>query len=155
MWSPQLLQAIAAAIDREELVDRVFEGRNIPAYHMVPPDYPYATEPFLDRYGERDLDLAIELLTDLGYTADKPFDMQLWFPPEHYGTTTADVMQVLKEQIEATGLVKVTLNSQNWAILRRRLCRRGATRLYARLVPRFLRPRQLADALCLLLAVAG
>ncbi len=115
MWSPQLLQAIAAAIDREELVDRVFEGRNIPAYHMVPPDYPYATEPFLDRYGERDLDLAIELLTDLGYTADKPFDMQLWFPPEHYGTTTADVMQVLKEQIEATGLVKVTLNSQNWA----------------------------------------
>lgn len=115
MWSPELLQAISAAVDREELVDRVFEGRNTPAYHMVPPDYPYATEPFLDKYGERDLDMAIELLTGLGYTADKPFDMQLWFPPEHYGTTTADVMQVLKEQIEETGLVKVTLNSQNWA----------------------------------------
>jgi len=115
LWKPELLQAIAAAIDREELVDRVFEGRNTPAYHMVPPDYPYATEPFLDKYGERDLDLAIELLTGLGYTEDDPFVLELWYPPEHYGTTTADVMQVLKEQLEATGLIRVELNSQNWA----------------------------------------
>lgn len=114
-WQQDLLDAVAAAIDREEMVDRVFEGRNTPAYHMVPPDYPYATEPFLDKYGERDLDLAIELLEGLGYTADDPFVMELWFPPEHYGTTTADVMQVLKEQLEATGLITVELQSQNWA----------------------------------------
>jgi peptide/nickel transport system substrate-binding protein len=115
LWNKQLRQAFAAAIDREELVDRVFEGRNIPAYHMVPPGYPYATEPFLDKYGTRNLDMAIQLLTDLGYTADKPFEFDLWYPPEHYGTTTADVMQVLKEQLEETGLVKVNLKSQNWA----------------------------------------
>ncbi len=114
-WQQDLLDAVAAAIDREELVDRVFEGRNTPAYHMVPPDYPFATEPFLDSYGERDLDLAIELLEGLGYTADNPFVMELWVPPEHYGTTTADVMQVLKEQLEETGLITVELNSQNWA----------------------------------------
>ncbi len=36
-WSPQLKQAIAAAIDREAIVDTVFEGRNTPAYSMVPP----------------------------------------------------------------------------------------------------------------------
>ena len=62
MWTPAIKQAFAAAIDREVLVDRVFEGRNIPAYHMVPVGYPYATEPFLDAYGTRDLDTAIELL---------------------------------------------------------------------------------------------
>lgn len=115
LWTRPLLDAFAAAIDREELVDRVFEGRNIPAYHMVPEDYPYATEPFLDKYGERDLDLAIDLLTEAGYTADEPFVIDLWFPPEHYGTTTADVMQVLKEQLEETGLIEVNLLSQNWA----------------------------------------
>jgi ABC-type transport system substrate-binding protein len=115
LWSPELRQAIAAAIDREEIVDRVFEGRNIPAYHMVPADYPYATEPFLDRYGFRDLDLAIELLEGLGYTPDNPFVFDLWYPPEHYGTTTADVMQVIKEQLEETGLIQVNLQSQNWA----------------------------------------
>lgn len=114
-WTPELRQAIAAAIDREALVDRVFEGRNIPAYHMVPSSYPYATEAFLDAYGTRDLQKSIDILTSLGYTADKPFEFDLWYPPEHYGTTTADVMQVLKEQLEETGLMKVNLNSQNWA----------------------------------------
>ena len=115
LWTPELRQAIAAAIDREAIVDRVFEGRNLPAYHMVPPGYPYATEPFLDRYGTRDLQMAIDILTGLGYTAENPFVFELWYPPEHYGTTTADVMQVIKEQLEETGLIVVNLQSQNWA----------------------------------------
>ena len=115
LWTRELRQAVAAAIDRDVIVDRVFEGRNIPAYHMVPTGYPYATEPFLDKYGTRDLDLAISLLEGQGYTEDNPFVFDLWFPPEHYGTTTADVMQVIKEQLEETGLIVVNLNSMNWA----------------------------------------
>jgi peptide/nickel transport system substrate-binding protein len=115
LWTQPLRQAIAAAIDREVIVDRVFEGRNIPAYHMVPDGYPYATQPFYDKYGTRDLDMAISLLEGEGYTADNPFVFDLWFPPEHYGTTTADVMQVIKEQLEETGLIQVNLNSMNWA----------------------------------------
>ena len=102
LWTKNLRQAIAAAIDREEIVDRVFEGRNVPAYHMVPDGYPYATQPFFDKYGTRDLDLAIQLLSDEGYTEDSKFVFDLWYPPEHYGTTTADVMQVIKEQLEET-----------------------------------------------------
>jgi peptide/nickel transport system substrate-binding protein len=114
-WTPELKQAFAAAIDREVIVDRVFEGRNIPAYHMVPPGYPYATEPFLDKYGQRDLDMAIDLLEQAGYTEENPFTFDLWYPPEHYGTTTADVMQVIKEQLEETGRMQVNLQTQNWA----------------------------------------
>ena len=109
-WTPELKQAFAAAIDREVIVDRVFEGRNIPAYHMVPPGYPFATEPFLDKYGTRDLEMAIQLLEQAGYTEDNPFVFDLWYPPEHYGTTTADVMQVLKEQLEETGVSRLTCN---------------------------------------------
>jgi peptide/nickel transport system substrate-binding protein len=115
LWTKSLRQAIAAAIDREVIVDRVFEGRNTPAYHMVPDGYPYATQPFFDKYGTRDLDLAIQLLEEEGYTADNKFVFDLWYPPEHYGTTTADVMQVIKEQLEETGLMTVNLNSMNWA----------------------------------------
>lgn len=114
-WSEAERQALAAALDREALVDRVFEGRNIPAYHMVPTGYPYATEPYLDKYGTRDLDMAVSLLEGEGYTADSPFVVELWYPPEHYGTTTADVMQVIKEQWEETGLIQVELQVQNWA----------------------------------------
>jgi peptide/nickel transport system substrate-binding protein len=115
LWTQPLRQAIAASIDREVIVDRVFEGRNIPAYHMVPDGYPYATQPFYEKYGTRDLDMAISLLEGEGYTEDDPFVFDLWFPPEHYGTTTADVMQVIKEQLEETGLIVVNLNSMNWA----------------------------------------
>lgn len=116
LWADvRLKQAIAAAIDREVIVDRVFEGRNTPAYHMVPAGYPFATEPFLDKYGTRDLELARKLLSEAGYSPEKPFEFDLWYPPEHYGTTTADVMQVIKEQLEETGMIKVNLKTQNWA----------------------------------------
>lgn len=115
LWTKELRQAIAAAIDREVIVDRVFEGRNTPAYGMVPPSYPYSNEPFLDEYGTRDLDLAKQLLQDAGYSEENPFEFDLWYPPEHYGTTTADVMQVIKEQLEETGMMVVNLQSQNWA----------------------------------------
>ena len=115
VWTKELRQAFAAAMDREAIVDRVFEGRNTPAYHMVPPSYPYATEPFLDKYGTRDLDMAKQLLTDAGYSEDNPFVFDLWYPPEHYGTTTADVMQVIKEQVEETGMAQVNLQVMNWA----------------------------------------
>ena len=115
VWTKELRQAFAASIDREAIVDRVFEGRNTPAYHMVPPSYPYATEPFLDKFGTRDLDMAKQLLTEAGYSAEKPFTFDLWYPPEHYGTTTADVMQVIKEQVEETGMATVNLQVMNWA----------------------------------------
>lgn len=115
LWTKELREAVAAAIDREVIVDRVFEGRNTPAYGMVPPSYPYATEPFLDKYGTRDLELAKQLLQTAGYSEDNPFTFDLWYPPEHYGTTTADVMQVIKEQLEETGMMVVNLKSQNWA----------------------------------------
>jgi len=115
LWTKDLRQAIAAAIDREVIVDRVFEGRNIPAYHMVPEGYPFATEPFLDKYGVQDLEMSKQLFMDAGFTEDNPFEFDLWYPPEHYGTTTADVMQVIKEQLESTGVCKVNLEVQNWA----------------------------------------
>jgi len=115
LWTKDLRQAIAAAIDREVIVDRVFEGRNIPAYHMVPEGYPFATEPFLDKYGVQDLEMSKQLFMDAGFTEDNPFEFDLWYRPEHYGTTTADVMQVIKEQLESTGVCKVNLEVQNWA----------------------------------------
>jgi peptide/nickel transport system substrate-binding protein len=112
---PMVRAGIAAAIDRETLVDRVFEGRNPPLYSMVPMTFPMATEAFLDEYGFQDLDMAIELLEGAGYSADNKLGLEFWYPPEHYGTTTADQVQVLKEQLEETGLIEVSLMSQNWA----------------------------------------
>ncbi len=59
--------------------------------------------------------MAIELVKSEGYSEEMPFEFTLWYPPEHYGTTTADVMQVIKEQLEETGVIKVELKVLNWA----------------------------------------
>jgi peptide/nickel transport system substrate-binding protein len=113
LWSKKLLQAIAAAVDREALVEKVFAGQFTPAYHQVPPGYPFATKPFFDIYGRRNLNLAVQLLKELGYTNTRPFIFNLWWSYKNLQETTA-VLNVLKEQIEETGLVKVHTQSLAW-----------------------------------------
>lgn len=106
---------VAASVDRQEINDRVYNGLVNELYSMVPPDYPYATQSFKDLYGVTNLDMAKKFFTAAGATTDKPLQLQLWYPPEHYGTTTADWVQLIKTQVEKTGLAKVELKSQEWA----------------------------------------
>lgn len=115
LWTSALRQAIAAALDREALVGAAFGGDASPAYHMVPPEYPYATEPFRDRYGTRALDMAKRLLREAGYSREAPFEFELWHPPVgHYGSNDAPMLETLKRQFEETGAVKVHLRSRAW-----------------------------------------
>lgn len=107
-------QAIAYLIDRDEIVDRVMAGTVDPLYSMVPPGFLGANETFLDMYHAPDVAAAEELLLAAGYSEDSPLTFDLWYPPEHYGTHAAQIFQVLKEQFEATPLIQVTLQSQEW-----------------------------------------
>jgi peptide/nickel transport system substrate-binding protein len=114
LWSTRLKQAIASAIDREAIVDRAFEGYSTAAYHMVPPGYPYFTDPFFDKYGTRDLEGSINILNELGFTADQPFEMELWYPQAEHITDVQRVMELIKSQLEETRLIRVHLQSQTW-----------------------------------------
>jgi peptide/nickel transport system substrate-binding protein len=115
LWTKDLRQAVAAAIDREAIVDRVFEGRNIPAYSTIPDGFASAKPSFMDKYGTRNLQMAKDLLKAAGYSTKNKFVFDLWYPPDHYGVETVDVMQVVKEQIEETGMATVNFQTQNWA----------------------------------------
>jgi peptide/nickel transport system substrate-binding protein len=59
--------------------------------------------------------LANEYLSASGYTADNPLQLDLWYPPEHYGAETAAWMELIKKQLEATGAIQVTLQAQEWS----------------------------------------
>lgn len=113
-WSKKLLQAIAAAVDREELVNKVFGGQFTPAYHQVPPGYPFATQPFAEKYGTRNLEMSMRLLGELGYTKESPFVFDLWWPTRNVGEMTA-VTDVIKKQLEQTGLIRVNLKNVGWS----------------------------------------
>jgi peptide/nickel transport system substrate-binding protein len=82
---------------------------------MVPPGFLGATEAFDAMYASPDLDAANGFLSASGYTADNPLSLDLWYPPEHYGSETAAWMELIKQQLEATGAIQVNLQAQEWS----------------------------------------
>jgi len=109
-------QALAYLIDRDEVVDRVMQGTVDPLWSQVPPGFLGAGEFFLDQYGTgADVASAEALLTEAGYSADNPLVFDLWYPPEHYGAHAAQIFQVLEQQFEATPMVQVNLQTQEWS----------------------------------------
>jgi peptide/nickel transport system substrate-binding protein len=112
---PRVRQAIARLIDRESIADEVLAGAVEPTYSAIPPGFLASTESFRDLYGEDpDLATAIELLTEAGFTEAAPAQIELAFPPEHYGVELAAAIEGLERQLEASGLIEVTLTAQPW-----------------------------------------
>ncbi|RLE15142.1 peptide ABC transporter substrate-binding protein [Candidatus Aerophobetes bacterium] len=111
----RLREAVAAAIDRDRICREAYKGTVKPLYSMVPMGMWSHIDAFKQEYGERNLELAKKLLTEAGYSKEKPFEIELWYTPTHYGDLEADVAAIIKESLEETGLIKVTLKSAEWA----------------------------------------
>ena len=109
-------RAIAAAIDRNEIVSRVFFGTMEPLYSLVPKGMWSHIDVFKEVYGEGpNPELAKSLLKQAGYSEANKLKIELWYTPTHYGDTEADVATLLKKQLEATGLIEVEIKSAEWA----------------------------------------
>lgn len=108
-------KAVAAAIDRDEIADVVYGGNVEPLYSPVPPGFVGANEAFDALYGSPDLEAARGYLAESGYTEESKLALELWYPPEHYGESTADWMALIETQLEATGVIDVTLQAQEWS----------------------------------------
>ncbi len=115
MDDPNVVKAIAAAIDRDQIADTVYAGQVSPLYSQIPPGFLGATEAFDTMYASPDLDKAKEYLSASGYNESNPLSLELWYPPEHYGAETASWMELIKQQLEATGAIKVELKAQEWS----------------------------------------
>jgi len=107
-------QALAAAIDRQDIIDTVLLGAGTPLYSMVPNGMWSHIDVFKDKYGDANITLARQLLQQAGYSEDNKLHIELWYTPTHYGDTEADIAQVLKEQWEATGMITVDIKSAEW-----------------------------------------
>lgn len=108
---PLVRKAIMYAVDRQRIVDDVFVGLAQPLYSMVP----MGMWSHKDIFPERNLSAAKRLLQQAGYWTDKPLTIDLWYSPTHYGTTEADVAQVLKESLEETGIIKINIKYAEWS----------------------------------------
>jgi len=108
-------QALAAAIDRKDISERVYLGTWGPLYSLIPAGMWSHKDVFKDKYGEGpNLELAKELLKKAGYSEENKLKIELWYTPTHYGDPEKDMAAVLKEQWEATGMIEVTIKSAEW-----------------------------------------
>ena len=81
----------------------------------MPPGFLGANEAFEDAYQAPNIDLAVDLLTQAGYSETNKLQLDLGYPPEHYGVTTADGVLLVAQQWEATGLIDVNEIAQEWS----------------------------------------
>jgi peptide/nickel transport system substrate-binding protein len=112
---PNVDKAIASAIDRNAIADTVYQGTVEPLYSMVPSGFLGAEKIFDTVYAAPNIDEAKKYLEASGYSASNPLQLDIWYPPEHYGASTAAVMELIKSQLEATGEIQVNLQSQEWS----------------------------------------
>jgi len=110
--NPAVRKALALCLDRAQIADVGFQGTKTPLYSMIPPGFLGHTVLYPE---EPDLEEAVALLEGAGFTADNPLEMDLWWSPDHYGDTEADVASIIKDNYEATGVIQVNLQSAEWA----------------------------------------
>jgi peptide/nickel transport system substrate-binding protein len=108
---PIVRQAISLAINRDQISDVVFQGTHENLYSMVP----MGMFAHIDAFPERDLEEAKALLAEAGFDESNPLEMDLWWTPSHYGPTEGDVASSLKQALEETGVIQVSLQSAEWA----------------------------------------
>ncbi|AEA34218.1 ABC transporter substrate-binding protein [Hippea maritima] len=109
--NPKIRKAFAYAINRTQIINDVFNGQVSPLYTLIPEGM-WGHKSVMPHYNQKK---AIEILKSLGYSKANPLKITLWYSPSHYGSTEAAVALTIKNQLEATGLVKCQLKSAEWA----------------------------------------
>ena len=109
-------QAMAGAIDRDAIAEQVYKGTYTPLYSYVPEGLPGANEALKEAYGDgqggADVEAAAKVLEDAG--VETPVDIKLQYSPDHYGPSSGDEYAMIKDQLEATDLFTVDLQSTEW-----------------------------------------
>ncbi|MEN3584563.1 ABC transporter substrate-binding protein [Streptomyces sp. ZYX-F-203] len=105
-------QAVAQLINRSELVAEVYGTQAEPLYSLVPASLTGHTSAFFNKYGDPDRAKAEELLESAGVTA--PVRLTLHYTTDHYGSATEREFEVLKRQLNDSGLFEVDIKGAPW-----------------------------------------
>jgi oligopeptide transport system substrate-binding protein len=111
----EVREALALAIDREAIADKVTQGSFLPAYSWVPPGTPdYTTQylSFKDMPMPERIAKAKELLAGAGYTAEKPLKLEILYNTSENHKKIAIAIQDMWKQVG----VDATLNNQEWQV---------------------------------------
>ncbi len=107
----KIRKAIALAVDRSAIINDILAGQAAPLYTLIPIGW----WGHKDVMPKRNVAEAVKILEGIGYSKSNPLKITLWYTPSHYGSTEADIAQVLASNIEETGVVKVKIKYAEWA----------------------------------------
>jgi peptide/nickel transport system substrate-binding protein len=113
--NPKVREGIARLLDRDQLTDLGYAGTLTPLWSMVPPGF-LGHKPTYE--GTENVEAGLALLEEAGFNADNPLVMDLWHSGTHYGDEEPDGAAVMKQQLEATGVIEVSLQTLEWAAYR-------------------------------------
>ncbi|NJR23688.1 MAG: peptide ABC transporter substrate-binding protein [Richelia sp. CSU_2_1] len=107
----EVRQAIAAAMDRPLINNRVLRGQAQPVYSLIPTTFDVHKPVFQEMYGDANMTKAKELLAQAGYSAANPFVLQIWHPSA--STKRALVASTIKAlaKLKMDGIMQVEINS--------------------------------------------
>jgi len=106
-------KAVAMTVDRQAIVDNVYNGTVAPLWSMVPSALAGHVDAFKDLYGDApDLAGATKVLSDAGVAT--PVPIEIWWTPTHYGDASADEYAEIQRALDGSGLFTVTLKSTEW-----------------------------------------
>ena len=107
-------KAIAYAVNRTKIVSVVFENQASELYTLVAK----GIWGHLDTFPHRNLTEAVSLLNEAGYNSTHKLEITLYYSSSYYGTAEEYVAQVIKEDLEDTGVISVTLQNVEKATFR-------------------------------------
>jgi peptide/nickel transport system substrate-binding protein len=108
-------QGIAAALNRTDLVDTVFAGTATPLYAQIPVGMTGHIDAFKTAYGAGpNYALATADLAKSGYSASNKLVVSLTYETTGHYPQSADQAQVIKKDLEASGVITVNLNGLDW-----------------------------------------
>ncbi|WP_394435376.1 ABC transporter substrate-binding protein [Streptomyces sp. SGAir0957] len=114
--SKAVRQAMAHVIDRGELVSKVYGTTAEPLYSLVPAGITGHQNSFFNKYGEPDKAKATAALSRANITT--PVKMTLHYTTDHYGSATKKEFEVLKDQLNSSGLFDVDVKGAPWDTFR-------------------------------------
>ena len=105
-------QAIAYAVDRDEINQEIYRGEQTPVHSLVPEGMMAHKPVFEEQYGTgNNVEEARDLLEEAGYSEENPLEIELWTPEQDLRIET---VETIKEQIENTDMAEVETGVEEW-----------------------------------------
>ncbi|MDI3386897.1 ABC transporter substrate-binding protein [Streptomyces sp. B-S-A8] len=107
---PGVRKALAYLLDRDALVEQVYDGTATPLYSIIPSGITGHSTPFFDTYGARpQRDKAAAALREEGIRGK--VELTLWATPSRYGPATVQEFKAIAGQLNDSGLFDAKVES--------------------------------------------